>query len=955
MTQRRIDQEIVRATDELKADVVLTHRIVTGDENTVIEVSPGNAVRSPKKMVEDTYQETKVEIEERLGSLEAAVDEATEQARQSEQSRQASDDSATSASASEEEAARSESSARASKDAAEVSATEAASSESKAKASETAATGSALEAAESESSALASSNAAASSATAAADSESNAQASETAAADSESQAKASETAAKDSETAAATSETEAKASAASSKASELNASESEQAAAGSASAAQASEEQADEHRQSAAGSDESARSARDAAISARDTSIEAKDETLTARDLAWQWATEAEDTPVQDNEFSALHWAKVAERFAGTITNGMYFAGSWDLADGFPPEPDGPGVPWYRITSNDISAVMPVSAELEKIAGESNKGDQLIWDPIQKEWFVIDTSDEVWLVNGKKGNVVLNAEDVSALPDTGGRLSGDLRIPDKGKGIYLTDEVVVRSGGGSDGLLLLGGSEAVEARFQMERLTLTNDFNQRGHSVYHEGFRPSPADIGALGDTGNQELTGAIYPKVSEGSADDEPASWSDGYSLSAATGSAGYAAYGTLINSRTGAGRSLQILGYPDSGTPKLRFRVADPDDGSWLPQAEIYSSQNKPTATDVGLGNLTNNRQVILNGNNRIQNASSFIIDGNETAGGEDNVRGVVRITLSEDDSFGSKGTVFFQAGDAQSVNTASNGAMVFGGYWGGFLHEANFKLLDANKLTVQISGSSTKHSVYHEGNIPHASTSTVGISKLNDSTNSSSKDEAATANAVKQINEKISLSGTPIGACMMWPGSSAPSGWVEARGQSTSSMSQAIKDLYGNNLPDMRGEFPRGWDNGRKVDDGRSRLSGQGELVKAHNHSASFNGESVGGHTHTRGSMNITGEIRSQHNNNRTSFTGQSGAFLSGGTNRPRPSDVRDGGGSFPSIVKFDASESWSGATSSSGGHTPSGSVTVNNSSGSETRPRNVAWMFIILIGQ
>ena len=480
-------------------------------------------------------------------------------------------------------------------------------------------------------------------------------------------------------------------------------------------------EQADENRQSAAGSDESAQFARDAAISARDTTVEAKDETLSARDLARKWATEEEDTPVQDEEFSALHWAKVAERLAGTITNGMYFVGAWDLSDGFPPEPDGPGVPWYRITNNDVSAVMPVSAALEKIARKSNKGSQLIWDPIQKEWFVIDTSDEVWLVNGKNGSVVLNSEDVGALPDTGGRLSGNLHIPDKGKGIYLTDKIVVRSGGGSDGLLLLGGSEATEARFLMERLTLTNDFNQRGHSVYHEGFRPSPADIGALGDTGNQELTGAIYPKVPEGSADNDPSSWSDGYSLSAATGSAGYAAYGTLINSRTGAGRSLQILGYPDSGTPKLRFRVADPDDGSWLPHAEIYSSQNKPTATDVGLGNVDNFKQVRQYGNNRIQAASSFIIDGNETAGDEENVLGVLRLTLSNEAGYGSIGTVFFQAGHAQSVSTANNGAMVFGGYWGGFLHEANFKLLDAKKLTVQISGSSTRHPVYHEGNKP------------------------------------------------------------------------------------------------------------------------------------------------------------------------------------------------------------------------------------------
>ncbi|NBW10482.1 MAG: hypothetical protein EBR82_20880 [Caulobacteraceae bacterium] len=38
---------------------------------------------------------------------------------------------------------------------------------------------------------------------------------------------------------------------------------------------------------------------------------------------------------------------------------------------------------------------------------------------------------------------------------------------------------------------------------------------------------------------------------------------------------------------------------------------------------------------------------------------------------------------------------------------------------------------------------------------------------------------------------------------------------------------------------NIPDMRGEFPRGWDHGRGVDPGRAFGSAQGFMVEAHTH--------------------------------------------------------------------------------------------------------------------
>ena len=91
---RQIDQEIIEATDELKKDVALTTEIVTGNENTEVEVAPGTTVRSPKKMIEDCYRETQQAIEQQFGSLDKAVDDATSAANRADSASQSSSGSA---------------------------------------------------------------------------------------------------------------------------------------------------------------------------------------------------------------------------------------------------------------------------------------------------------------------------------------------------------------------------------------------------------------------------------------------------------------------------------------------------------------------------------------------------------------------------------------------------------------------------------------------------------------------------------------------------------------------------------------------------------------------------------------------------------------------------------------------------------------------------------------------
>lgn len=79
-----------------------------------------------------------------------------------------------------------------------------------------------------------------------------------------------------------------------------------------------------------------------------------------------------------------------------------------------------------------------------------------------------------------------------------------------------------------------------------------------------------------------------------------------------------------------------------------------------------------------------------------------------------------------------------------------------------------------------------------------------------------------------------------------------STAPAGWLKANGAAVSrtayaALFAAIGTTYGVgdgsttfNLPDLRGEFIRGWDDGRGVDSGRAIGSWQAQDIQPHTHS-------------------------------------------------------------------------------------------------------------------
>jgi len=114
----------------------------------------------------------------------------------------------------------------------------------------------------------------------------------------------------------------------------------------------------------------------------------------------------------------------------------------------------------------------------------------------------------------------------------------------------------------------------------------------------------------------------------------------------------------------------------------------------------------------------------------------------------------------------------------------------------------------------------------------------------------------------------------------------------------------------------LPDFRGQFVRGYDNGKGTDTGRTMLSTQTDLVKAHTHTGTT--DSQGSHSHT------------------LSLAGYHGA--NGVTNRRGYSDA-------------DTSQTGSGAntTSTNGAHTHTLSIDANT--GAENRPVNISVLYAI----
>lgn len=146
---------------------------------------------------------------------------------------------------------------------------------------------------------------------------------------------------------------------------------------------------------------------------------------------------------------------------------------------------------------------------------------------------------------------------------------------------------------------------------------------------------------------------------------------------------------------------------------------------------------------------------------------------------------------------------------------------------------------------------------------------------------------------------LNSLITNQGTivPAGTVIPFGSSSAPFGYVKCNGAAISRTAYsdlffAIGTSFGAgdgsttfNVPDLRGEFIRGWDDGRGVDSGRGFASAQGHMFQDHTHNAYDHTAGFGYQTHYSGPHGPT----HQYDSTRATSGAVSGTY--GSETRPR----------------------------------------------------------------
>jgi phage-related tail fiber protein len=242
-------------------------------------------------------------------------------------------------------------------------------------------------------------------------------------------------------------------------------------------------------------------------------------------------------------------------------------------------------------------------------------------------------------------------------------------------------------------------------------------------------------------------------------------------------------------------------------------------------------------------------------------------------------------------------------------------------------------NFALINASGISVYVDGvrlietidyavtgtaQITLTSAYPAGSVIHAyqnealdqiasaTTEQRGLVELatTDEGNAGTAGKVVDAAVLKAVLASLGAQLTPPGAVQAFACATAPTGWLKCNGGAVSrttynALFAAIGTTFGVgdgsstfNLPDLRGEFIRGLDDGRGADAGRVLGSAQGFAVQTHSHyinTRSLNPGSVtslndDAGTLSQGDLTLTGA-----GNWQTATFGESGVFAS--ETRPR----------------------------------------------------------------
>ncbi|MGL5963526.1 MAG: hypothetical protein ACRCZ2_03885, partial [Fusobacteriaceae bacterium] len=172
------------------------------------------------------------------------------------------------------------------------------------------------------------------------------------------------------------------------------------------------------------------------------------------------------------------------------LKNGQVYRGTWDpQTDEYP---DGGG------TNSTWDVVLPRTVESHNFDDkEWRSGDRLIYVLETEAHIQIETGSGVLSVNGMAGVVNLDASDVEALSTEGGTMEGHINFEDDKKSITYEDSDLYIAA--KEGVVVIQSKTDPIARV-----------GSQDYKFYHEGKKPSAADINAIGNSGNQILHGTL-------------------------------------------------------------------------------------------------------------------------------------------------------------------------------------------------------------------------------------------------------------------------------------------------------------------------------------------------------------------------------------------------------------------------------------------------------------
>uniref|UniRef100_A0A7M2QMS2 Tail fiber protein n=1 Tax=feces metagenome TaxID=1861841 RepID=A0A7M2QMS2_9ZZZZ len=150
----------------------------------------------------------------------------------------------------------------------------------------------------------------------------------------------------------------------------------------------------------------------------------------------------------------------------------------------------------------------------------------------------------------------------------------------------------------------------------------------------------------------------------------------------------------------------------------------------------------------------------------------------------------------------------------------------------------------------------------------------------------------------------------SALPVGVPVPWPLAIPPEGWLKYNGAAFDKTKfPKLAAVYSSGiLPDLRGEFIRGWDDGKGINSGRELLSSETGMIEKHRHLVIANED-----YDARQEWNLGVLFREGYTQGRGLDFGTPGNYI------PQPTMHSKG--------------------------------RIGNTGGTETRPRNVAFNYIV----